>query len=118
MGIHLTKKLYPEMSDAAMKVRLSGKRACFGKIEDMRRKCIDSVSSSATPTLRESICHKKWFEDRVHIKLEYVNGFMSLCQNVGGVPQLGILLDDAEDAEELVEALQAWLATKPRSRNE
>ena len=28
----MPKKSYPEMSDAAMKVRLSGKRACFGKI--------------------------------------------------------------------------------------
>jgi hypothetical protein len=36
---------------------------------------------------------------------------------VAGHDQYGILLDDREDAEELIEALQAWLATNPRSRN-
>lgn len=94
------------------------KTLTLDEIEDMRRKCIDSVSPSATPTLCESINNKKWFGDSVCIKLEYVNGFMSLCQNVGGVPQLGVLLDDREDAEELINALRIWLQTNPRSRND
>ena len=62
----------------------------------------------------------RWVKEypNVNTQVEYDNGFMFLVQKVDGCAQIGILIEDKEDAEELIETLKMWLATNPRSRNE